>query len=121
MTSERQEFARALRTHQTRAEDIVWARLRGSRFHGAKFRRQVPFGHFVADFYCRAAKLVAGPRTAIRWDGNQHEWFQDYDAGRTEVLERLGVRVIRLMNAEVCDHLDLAPAKIYDALRLPFR
>jgi len=37
-----------------------------------------------------------------------------------EVLERLGVRVIGLTNAEICDDLDLALAKIYDALRLPF-
>jgi very-short-patch-repair endonuclease len=30
--------------------DIVWRRLRGSRFHGAKFRRQVLFDRFVVDF-----------------------------------------------------------------------
>jgi very-short-patch-repair endonuclease len=58
MTSERREFARTLRKHQTRAEDALWARLRGSRFCGAKFRRQVPFDRFVVDFYCHAAKLV---------------------------------------------------------------
>jgi Protein of unknown function (DUF559) len=39
-------------------------------------------------------------------DGKRHEWFSDYDAGRTEILERLGVRVIRFTNAEVCDDLD---------------
>ena len=67
MTSERHEFARALRKHPTRAEDILWQRLRGSRFHGAKFRRQVPFDRFVVDFYCHAAKLV------VEIDGVQHD------------------------------------------------
>jgi uncharacterized protein DUF559 len=73
----------------TPAEEILWARLRGSRFHGAKFKRQVPFDRYVADFYCRAAKL------AVEIDGKQHEWFADYDSGRTQVLEAYGVRLVR--------------------------
>jgi very-short-patch-repair endonuclease len=113
MTSERQ-FARALRKQQTRSEDMLWQRLRGARFHGAKFRRQVPFDRFVVDFYCHAAKLV------VELDGKQHEWFSDYDAGRTEVLERLGVRVVRFTNEEVAGDLDSVLARIRAALRLPF-
>ena len=114
MSSERTEFARALRKHPTPAEDILWRRLRGSRFHGAKFRRQVPFDRYVVDFYCRAAKLV------VELDGKQHEWCSDYDAGRSEVLHRLGVRVVRFTNEEVCDDLDLVLARIRDELSLPF-
>jgi len=114
MASDRHEFARFLRKHQTRAEHILWQRLRGSRFHGAKFRRQVPFDRYVVDFYCHAAKLV------VEIDGRQHEWFAGYDEGRTEVLSRLGVNVIRLGNADVCDNLDLALAQIHAAMRLPF-
>jgi very-short-patch-repair endonuclease len=114
MASERREFARTLRKHPTRAEDILWQRLRGSHFHGAKFRRQVPFNRFVVDFYCYAAKLV------VEIDGVQHEWFADYDEGRTEILERLGVRMLRFTNAEVCDDLDAVLARIREELRLPF-
>ncbi len=120
MAVERRAFARNLRKQKTRAEDILWDRLRGSRFRGAKFRRQVPFDRFVVDCYCHAAKLAVDPRTAIRGDGKQHEWFADYDAGRTEVLERLGVRVIRFTNAEVCDELDWVLGRSYAELRLPF-
>src|SRR5271165_6905136 len=114
MASERKEFARALRKQQTGAEDILWKRLRGSSFHGAKFRRQVPFDRFVVDFYCHAAKL------AVELDGKQHEWFSDYDAGRTRVLESRGVSVIRFANAEVENDLDSVLARILAALRLPF-
>ncbi len=114
MTSERRQFARALRKRQTRAEDLLWERLRGSRFDGAKFRRQVPFDRFVVDFYCHAAKLV------VEIDGKQHEWYADYDAGRTDVLERLGVHVLRFTNDEVCNALDSVLARIRAALRLPF-
>jgi len=66
MASERRQFARGLRKQMTRAEEILWAQLRGSRFHGAKFRRQVPLDRYVVDFYCHASKLVVDPRTAIR-------------------------------------------------------
>ena len=89
MTSERIAFARSLRHQPTPAEAILWTQLRGSRFHGAKFRRQVPFDRYVVDFYCHAAKL------AVEIDGEQHDWFAEYDRGRTEVLERLGVQVLR--------------------------
>jgi very-short-patch-repair endonuclease len=114
LPSERHQFARALRKHPTRAEDILWTRLRGSRFEGAKFRRQVPIDRYVVDFYCHAAKLV------VELDGKQHEWFADYDSGRTEILERLGIRVIRFTNDEVCNDLDAVLARIRAELRLPF-
>jgi len=120
MASERREFARNLRRRPTPAEDILWERLRGSSFRGAKFRHQVPFDRFVVDFYCHAAKLAVDSRTAIRGDGKQHEWFSDYDAGRTEVLERLGVRVIHFTNAEVCDDVDSVLGRMDAELRLPF-
>jgi very-short-patch-repair endonuclease len=98
----------------TKAEDILWAQLRGRRFQGAKFSRQVPFDRYVADFYCHAAKLV------IELDGKQHEWFADYDAGRTAVMENFGIRVCRFTNAEVREDLDSVLARIQSALRLPF-
>jgi very-short-patch-repair endonuclease len=114
LPSERRQFARALRKHPTRAEDILWTQLRGSRFEGAKVRRQVPIDRYVVDFYCHAAKLV------VELDGKQHEWFADYDSGRTEILERLGIRVIRFTNDEVCNDVDAVLARIRAELRLPF-
>ncbi len=114
MVENRRQFARRLRKTPTPAEEILWKHLRGSCFDGAKFRRQVPFDRFVVDFYCHSAKL------AVELDGRQHEWFADYDAGRTEILERMGVRVIRFTNAEVCDDVDAVLARIHAELRAPF-
>jgi very-short-patch-repair endonuclease len=114
VSTEHRDFARALRQRMTRAEEILWTRLRGSRFHGAKFKRQVPFDRYVADFYCHAAKLV------VEIDGKQHEWFADYDSARAQVLEAYGVRLIRFTNAEVCEELDSVLARIRAELRLPF-
>ncbi len=114
MTSERIEFARSLRRSPTRAEDVLWAQLRGSRFHGAKFKRQVPFDRYVVDFYCHAAKLV------VEIDGKQHEWLSGYDEGRSEALERLGLRVVRFSNEDVCNDVDSVLVRLREALRLPF-
>ena len=50
----------------------------------------------------------------------QHEWFADYDEGRTEIFERLRVRMLRFTNPEVCDDLDVALVRICEELRLPF-
>jgi very-short-patch-repair endonuclease len=114
MTHERRQFARALRKQATKAEDILWSQLRGSRFHGAKFRRQVPFDRYVGDFHCHPAKLV------VELDGKQHEWFANYDAGRSAIIENFGVRVLRFTNAEICGDLDSVLARIRAELRLPF-
>ena len=80
----------------------------------ANFRRQALFERYVVDFYCHSAKL------AVELDGRQHQWFADYDAGRTEVLERAGVRVIRFANSDVCEDLDSVLARIRAELRAPF-
>jgi very-short-patch-repair endonuclease len=91
-----------------------WERLRGSRFFGAKFRRQVPFDSFVVDFYCHSVKLVA------ELDGAQHASVADYDVGRSEILQSHGVRVIRFTNEEVCGDIDSVLARIRTELRIPF-
>jgi very-short-patch-repair endonuclease len=50
----------------------------------------------------------------------QHEWFSDYDAERTEILQGLGVCVVRFTNEEVCDDFDSVLARIRAELRAPF-
>ena len=45
-------FARGLRSNPTDAERSLWSRLRAEQL-GHRFRRQVPLGHFVADFAIR--------------------------------------------------------------------
>ena len=60
-------FARTQRKDMPRAEALFWEQVRGGRFHGVKFKRQVPIAPFIADFYCAAARLV------IEIDGPVHE------------------------------------------------
>ena len=89
-------------------------RSNGSRFGGVKFKRQLRFDRYVADFYCHAAKLVT------ELDGKQHDRFVDYDDAWTRVIENSGVRVIRFSDDEVCADVELVLGRIRQELRLPF-
>ena len=92
----------------------MWARLRGSRFRGAKFKRQVPVDRYVVDFCCHAARLV------VEIDGVQHGWQSPYDHVRTRTLESAGFQVVRFTNQEVRDDLEGVLRKLGEELRLPF-
>ncbi len=72
----------------------MWARLRDRRLCGAKFRRQVPIGTYIADFLCENAKLI------IELDGGQHIGSSG-DEFRTAFLETSGFRVLRFWNNDV--------------------
>ncbi len=114
MATEPHEFARRLRKSSTKFEDLLWARLRGSRLQGAKFKRQVPVDRYIVDFYCHAARLV------VEVDGAQHDWYSAYDEERTKALESAGLHVIRVTNDEIRDDLDDVLRRIGAELRLPF-
>ena len=102
-----------MRREQTPAERKLWLELRAKRFEGAKFRRQVVIGRYIADFACRSPMLI------VEVDGDTHAERADYDAGRSLFLEQRGYRVIRFSNADVMSNLDGVLHAIGDALGLP--
>lgn len=104
-------FARALRRQETNAELLLWKELRNRQIDGWKFKRQVPHGRYVLDFFCADASLV------IEVDGYQH--FEERgarDVERTAYLEGEGLRVLRLGNSDVLDNMDGSLEAIYLAL-----
>ncbi|MBN8903640.1 MAG: endonuclease domain-containing protein [Rhodospirillales bacterium] len=92
--------ARALRREATPAERKLWAALRNHAAHDLKFRRQVPIGPYIADFYCPAARLV------IELDGVSHWDATARDAVRDAWMRRHGLRVLRIPNAEIFRNLE---------------
>jgi very-short-patch-repair endonuclease len=95
-----QQRAKAMRREPTEAEAILWKALRARDFLGLKFRRQVAFGPFIADFYCAESKLI------IEADGSQHADNVEYDSKRTEFFTSQGIRVMRFWNNEIIQNLD---------------
>ena len=92
--------ARRLRRDATDAEIKLWLHLRNRRLEGLKFRRQVPMGPYVVDFFCQEAKTV------VEVDGGQHDWEREKDEVRTRYIEGLGSRVIRFWNNDVLGSID---------------
>ena len=88
------EHARAMRHEPTRSEGRMWCWLRNRRFAGQKFRRQVPIGRYIVDFYCAQLKI------AIELDGRHHSMagMDEYDDFRTLYLRKRGIYVLRIPN-----------------------
>ena len=89
--------AQFLRRNETKAEKLLWEKLRNNQLEGLKFRRQHPVNIYIADFYCHELKLV------IEVDGDYHnqEEQKQKDEVRTEVLRLNGLKIIRFKNEEV--------------------
>jgi BirA family biotin operon repressor/biotin-[acetyl-CoA-carboxylase] ligase len=75
-----------MRREPTEAERRLWSRLRSSGLD-TRFVRQRPIGPYIADFACRAARLV------VELDGGQHG--TDYDLRRDAYLRHKEWRVLR--------------------------
>ena len=107
-----QQYARVLRGNQTPAETWLWIMLRAHRFSGFKFRRQVPIGPFIVDFYCHQERLV------IELDGGQHNLLeaQSYDRRRSQFLNQKGLSVIRFWNNDALRQKEAVLGQIWDFL-----
>ena len=97
--------SRILRQEAGEPERRLWRALREA-LPDAKFRRQVPFGPYHADFCSHAERLI------IEIDGDDHALKPERDAQRTRFLESEGYVVIRFANADVMTNLDGVVARI---------
>jgi very-short-patch-repair endonuclease len=92
---------------------MLWQQLRGGRLLGVKFKRQVPFAGYVADFSCAAARLIVeidGPAhddaAARRKDAARNAWFQNAE-----------IDVLRFKDEEVLMGTDRVVKRIEAAVR----
>ena len=102
-------LARGLRRSETAAESILWSELRNRQIDGWKFKRQVPFGYFILDFFCCDARL------AVEVDGATHSTAKEVadDAQRTAFLQENSVHVLRFSNSDVTENIDGVLEMIY--------
>ncbi len=104
--------ARDLRREMTPPEKRLWLALKSQQLFKARFSRQLAIGDMIADFVCRARKLI------IEVDGEAVHHFADaHDEARTEKLNTLGYRVIRFSNKDVMNNLDAVLHAIAEALK----
>lgn len=114
------EQTRTLRKNSTPAEKILWEKLRNRKFLNYKFYRQYPVIYdiegketfFVLDFYCHKKKI------AIEVDGEIHKSRINEDKRRDEILNKLGIEVIRFTNRQVEENLNDTLNKLKTILNL---
>jgi Uncharacterized protein conserved in bacteria len=97
-----------LRRNMSRAELILWKKLRNRKIFKMRFRRQHPIDIFIVDFYNHKLKLV------IEIDGEIHNDKEiiEYDINRTSELEKYGLKILRFTNYEVLFQIDSVIHKI---------
>ena len=105
-------LARSLRKNMTPWERKLWYTF--LRSYPVRFQRQKAMGEYIVDFYCAKAHLV------LELDGSGHyePEQQRADETRTQSLEKMGLRVLRICNPDVdrdfrgvCEAIDAAVRK----------
>jgi very-short-patch-repair endonuclease len=100
MTPKLTQFAKRLRKKSTKAEALLWSRLRARQMDGIKFRRQQPIDDFIVDFVSFEKRIV------IELDGGQHASNKHKDHERDTWLRNSRFKVLRFWNTEVFDNLE---------------
>lgn len=102
-----------MRNNLTETEVIIWTHIKNKQL-GHKFRRQASIGRYIVDFYCPTKRL------ALEIDGGQH--LEDksvlYDKKRTQYMNSLGIKVLRIYNNDVYDNIQGVINKIKDELEI---
>ena len=101
-----------LRRNMTKAELVLWDKLKDKKIFKTKFRRQHPVDIFIVDFYCHEYKLV------IEIDGEIHndDENKEYDVGREADIKKFGLIVLRFTNDQVIYKLDEVILRIHGVL-----
>ncbi len=91
-----------MRREMTKAETVLWTRLREANRHGFKFRRQHLIAPYIADFVHIKGRLV------IEIDGETHgtEEQREYDRRREAHMSVRGWNIIRFHNVDVYENVD---------------
>jgi len=100
--------ARMLRKSMSYPEILLWKELKSRQIEGYQFNRQRPIDHYIVDFYCKDLQL------AIEVDGDDHQLprTREHDFNRQEILESLGVEVIRFHNNDIVYDIETVVDKI---------
>ncbi|HCO85453.1 MAG TPA: DNA methylase [Arenibacter sp.] len=96
------ELARQLRNNSTKAEIILWQKLKGKQMYGYDFHRQKPIDNYLIDFFCH--ELMLG----IEVDGYSHQIIEVFnkDLKKEGVMNMLGIHILRFSDGQVLKDTD---------------
>ena len=96
------ELARQLRNTSTKAEIILWQKLKQKQMYGYDFDRQRPVDNYILDFFCYDLML------GIEVDGYSHELIEIYnkDVVKEARMTELGIHILRFTDYQVLKDTD---------------
>ena len=96
------ELARDLRNNSTKAEIILWLKLKSKQMYGYDFHRQKPIDNYILDFFCQELMLV------IEVDGYSHGIVEVYDKDivKEEKMNYLGIGILRFTDDQILRDMD---------------
>jgi len=96
-------------------EVLLWKQLHKKKFKQYDFDRQKIIGNYIVDFYCVDCNVV------IEIDGSSYDNKIEYDNGRNQYLEGLGLTVIHISAKDILYNLDdvMLMLNNHPALRVP--
>lgn len=96
------ELARDLRNNSTKAEIILWLKLKSKQMYGYDFHRQKPIDNYILDFFCQ--ELMLG----IEVDGYSHGIVEVYekDIVKEEKMNYLGIGILRFTDDQILRDMD---------------
>jgi len=100
MSSKLTKYAKTLRKKSTKAEALLWNKLRSRQLEGVKFRRQQPIENDIVDFVSFEKRII------IELDGGQHAFQKRQDLLRDGQLKQTGYTILRFWNNEVLENID---------------
>ena len=91
-----------LRKNMTRAEKVLWGKLRKTQFSCLRFRRQYGVLNYIVDFYCPQYKL------GIEIIGDVHGYTSRrmFDLDRKKKIESFGIKLLSYTNTQVIEEIE---------------
>ena len=106
--------ANKMSRNMTKSEQLIWFNILSKRqLSGYKFAKQKQIINYIADFYCSELLLV------IEVDGESHFTPQQilYDEVRTQFLNSINIKVIRISNHDIQNNLEGARAYLLEQIK----
>ncbi len=96
------DLARQLRNNSTKAEIVLWQKLKRKQMYGYDFHRQKPIDNYILDFFCY--ELMLG----IEVDGYSHDFLEIYnnDVIKEARMNELEITVLRFSDHQVLKDIE---------------
>ncbi len=96
---------------ETRAESLLWKKLKNRALMGATFKKQCSINGYVVDFFCAEAGVI------VEVDDAMHSYREENDSMREECFLGLGYTLVHVKNQAIHTGLNAVIENIVTLVR----